>query len=47
MLVKKGGISHNIDEKNLAIYKAKGFEPVTEEAPKKDAEKPTKNTSKE
>lgn len=36
MLIKKGGISRNIDERNLASYKAKGFVPVTGEqvAPK-------------
>lgn len=45
MLIKKGGISRNIDERNLAVYKAKGFVPVTGEQvavnPKNDgAEKP-------
>jgi hypothetical protein len=46
MLVKKGGISRNIDEKNLASYKAKGFAPV-EVTPKKDDGKAGKTPGKE
>ena len=30
MLVKKGGISRNIDEKRLYEYTAKGYAPVKE-----------------
>ena len=30
MLVKKGGISRNIDEKRLHEYKAKGYAPAKE-----------------
>lgn len=41
MLVKKGGISRNIDEKRLYEYKAKGYAPVKE--PEQDAaNKPAK-----
>ena len=41
MLVKKGGISRNIDERRLHEYKAKGYAPVKE--PEQDAaNKPAK-----
>jgi hypothetical protein len=40
MLVKKGGISRNIDEKRLNEYKAKGYTVVDKpDAKKKDAAK--------
>lgn len=47
MLVKKGGISRNIDEKNLASYKAKGFVPVTDPMTKKPSGSKDKPESKE
>ena len=49
MLVKKGGISRNIDEKRLHEYKAKGYAPAKEpeqkvpNKPAKDAEQKEPN----
>ena len=43
MLVEKGGISRNIDEKRLHEYKAKGYAPAKEpeqKEPKKPAKEP-------
>lgn len=36
MLIAKGGISRNIDEKNLAKYKAKGYVPAENTEKKTD-----------
>lgn len=44
MLVKKGGISRNINEKRLAEYKEKGFTPAKDA---KDAKAPAKDAKKE
>lgn len=44
MLIQKGGVSRNIDEKRLHEYKAKGYTPAKEPeqkaAPKKPAKEP-------
>ena len=37
MLIRKGGITRDIDERRLQDYKAKGYEPV--QTPKKPAKK--------
>ena len=42
MLVKKGGISRNIDEKRLYEYTAKGYAPV-KEPEQKEPNKPAKD----
>lgn len=49
MLVKKGGISRNIDEKRLYEYKAKGYAPVKEpeqNVPNKPAREPEQKVLK-
>ena len=40
MLVKKGGISRNIDEKRLHEYTAKGYVPAKEPEQKEPAKEP-------
>lgn len=42
MIVKKGGISRLIDEKNLQEYRDKGYTPVEVENTPKTKEKPAK-----
>ena len=47
MLVKKGGITRNIDEKRLHVYKAKGYTvaevtPVTPQTPPADLDPESK-----
>ncbi len=39
MLITKGGISRNIDDKNAAVYIAKGYTAVTGQGVDKDAGK--------
>lgn len=39
MLVIKGGISREIDEKNLQVYRDKGYVPVESKTPTKPPKK--------
>lgn len=39
LVVKKNGISREIDEKNLQVYKDKGYVPVEDKPPAKPPKK--------
>lgn len=47
MLVKKGGISRNIDEKRLHEYAAKGYVPAGKDAEQKEQTEPKKPAGKD
>jgi hypothetical protein len=40
MLIEKGGISRQIDEKNLQRYKGKGYQVTEKELPEPEKEPP-------